>query len=281
MATLGVTLWDEQVPPNRVGTTANPLIVSTVGEGGEPADIAAIAAGIGTSSDAAATVGGAGSLNAKARLESSLVGSLTETAPTNDTNSSGLNGRLQRIAQRLTSLIALIPASLGQKTKATSFAVTLASDEDLLVRQGSLTEAAPANDTDSSGLNGRLQRISQRLTTLIGSVLSVIFPVRTWTDIAPATVAITAGTDLIAAASGGNFNIISDIGFQNVTATAADLTLKKGGTTFAVYTIPPNSALEIGWIESAEWRFAGIFNAVAGTASAIKVTHGRFRVGLI
>ena len=41
------------------------------------------------------------------------VGSLTETAPTTDTASSGLNGRLQRIAQRLTSLIALLPTALG------------------------------------------------------------------------------------------------------------------------------------------------------------------------
>ena len=39
------------------------------------------------------------------------VGSLTETAPATDTASSGLNGRLQRIAQRLTSLIALFPAA--------------------------------------------------------------------------------------------------------------------------------------------------------------------------
>jgi hypothetical protein len=40
------------------------------------------------------------------------LGALTETAPATDTASSGLNGRLQRIAQRLTSLIALLPASL-------------------------------------------------------------------------------------------------------------------------------------------------------------------------
>lgn len=40
-------------------------------------------------------------------------GSLTETAPATDTASSGLNGRLQRIAQRITSLIALLPTSLG------------------------------------------------------------------------------------------------------------------------------------------------------------------------
>lgn len=40
-------------------------------------------------------------------------GSLTETAPASDTASSGLNGRLQRVAQRLTSLIALLPTALG------------------------------------------------------------------------------------------------------------------------------------------------------------------------
>lgn len=41
------------------------------------------------------------------------LGSLTETAPATDTASSGLNGRLQRIAERITSLIALLPTSLG------------------------------------------------------------------------------------------------------------------------------------------------------------------------
>lgn len=41
------------------------------------------------------------------------LGALTETAPTTDTASSGHNGRLQRIAQRITSLIALLPTALG------------------------------------------------------------------------------------------------------------------------------------------------------------------------
>jgi hypothetical protein len=45
--------------------------------------------------------------------EATLVGAVTETAPATDTASSGLNGRLQRIAQRLTSLIALLPSALS------------------------------------------------------------------------------------------------------------------------------------------------------------------------
>lgn len=42
----------------------------------------------------------------------SRTGAVTESAPASDTASSGLNGRLQRVAQRLTSLIALLPTAL-------------------------------------------------------------------------------------------------------------------------------------------------------------------------
>lgn len=192
--------------------------------------------------------------------ELTLIGAVTETVPASDTASSGLNGRLQRLAQRLTSLIALLPTTLGQKAKSASLAVTLASDQDALpitdnagsltvdgtvaatqsgtwtvqpgntanttawkvdgsavtqpvsgtiavtgvataanqatllarlpaalggtisanslpvslssdgpfaVATGSVTETAPASDTASSGLNGRAQRIAQRITSLI------------------------------------------------------------------------------------------------------------------
>lgn len=106
--------------------------------------------------------------------QATLTGAVNETAPATDTASSGLNGRLQRIAQRLTSLIGLFPTAIGQTTKAGSLSVTLASDQDnatatnqttLNTRVGDLTETAPASDTASSGLNGRLQRIAQNLTS--------------------------------------------------------------------------------------------------------------------
>ncbi len=63
-----------------------------------------------------------------------VLGPVTETAPATDTASSGLNGRLQRIAQRLTSLIALLPAALGQGTMAQSLSVTVASDQTVPTR---------------------------------------------------------------------------------------------------------------------------------------------------
>lgn len=76
------------------------------------------------------------------------IGAKTETAPVTDIASSGLNGRLQRIAQNITAL-------------GTTSLTTLV---------GALTETAPASDTASSGLNGRLQRIAQRLTSLIALI---------------------------------------------------------------------------------------------------------------
>jgi hypothetical protein len=119
---------------------------------------------------------------------SAKLGSLTETAPATDTASSGLNGRLQRIAQRLTSLIALIPAALTgsgnfkvsiQEVNGSATALPVSAVQGSLpwtvdtpaanldAKLGSLTETAPASDTASSGLNGRLQRIAQRLTSMI------------------------------------------------------------------------------------------------------------------
>lgn len=61
-----------------------------------------------------ATVTGGGDASAanQATLNTE-VGIVTEAAPATDTASSGLNGRLQRIAQRLTALIALLPTALG------------------------------------------------------------------------------------------------------------------------------------------------------------------------
>lgn len=134
------------------------------------------ATGAGTDADpyivatGATLTGGGDATAANQTTLNTEVGIVTETAPATDTASSGLNGRLQRIAQRLTSLIAQVPATLGQKAKSASMAVTLASDEDLLTYTGGVTETAPATDTASSGLNGRLQRIAQRLTSLIALI---------------------------------------------------------------------------------------------------------------
>jgi hypothetical protein len=58
-------------------------------------------------------------LEATQVAQSTLLGAVTETAPANDTASSGLNGRLQRIAQRLTSILTAL-SDRTQKTQITN-----------------------------------------------------------------------------------------------------------------------------------------------------------------
>lgn len=88
---------------------------------------------------------------AEQQTQSTRIGDVTETAPGTDTASSGLNGRLQRIAQRITSLIALFPSALGQTTMANSFAVTIASDQSALsVTQTALTATFQEDATVST-----------------------------------------------------------------------------------------------------------------------------------
>lgn len=60
-----------------------------------------------------ATPGAGAATSANQTAEQTLLGAVNETAPATDTASSGLNGRLQRIAQRITSLIALVPTALS------------------------------------------------------------------------------------------------------------------------------------------------------------------------
>lgn len=60
---------------------------------------------------------------------------------------------------------------------------------------GGLTETAPASDTASSGLNGRLQRLAQRLTTLIGLSSNL-------TPVAGAASVITTGGTAVTAMAG-------------------------------------------------------------------------------
>ncbi|MER8560195.1 hypothetical protein [Mesorhizobium sp. M0578] len=93
------------------------------------------------------------------------LGAAADAAASSDAGTFSLISLFKRL------LSVKLPSTLGPKTGANSFSVTLSSDDDVLI--GGLTETSPANDTASSGLNGRLQRIAQNITTLIASTLSV------------------------------------------------------------------------------------------------------------
>lgn len=130
----GITFFSVQAQPIPTGA----LVTSTTASSGQwqinSAGYSAVRLRCSTfvSGTTAVTIRGtafASEVEVVAASTDTLVGALTETAPASDTASSGLNGRLQRVAQRITSLIALIPTALGQGTMAQSLRVVLPSDQ--------------------------------------------------------------------------------------------------------------------------------------------------------
>jgi hypothetical protein len=114
----------------------------------------------------------------------------------------------------------ILPASLGQKASASSLAVTLSSEQEAEI--GIITETAPATDTASSGLNGRLQRIAQRLTSLID-----LFPTSIGTKTSAASLSVVLASDQAAVnvtpqtSSGTITNIQKSVGTSAVRATVS------------------------------------------------------------
>lgn len=86
---------------------------------------------------------------------------------------------------------AALPLPTGAATEATL--ATRLTESDFDTKTGSLTEAAPGTDTASSGLNGRLQRIAQRLTSLIALLPAALVGGRLDVNIgaSPATVPVS------------------------------------------------------------------------------------------
>lgn len=87
---------------------------------------------------------------------------------------------------------------------------------------GAVTEAAPASDTASSGLNGRLQRIAQRLTSLIA-----VFTIGAGTEAAAVRVTLpTDGTGKVSAAQSGTWNVTNVSGTVSLpTGASTETTL--------------------------------------------------------
>lgn len=167
-----------------------------------PADYPLPASQVTTLTPPAAITGFATETTLASRLSESdfdsKIGSLTETAPATDTASSGLNGRLQRLAQRLTSVIALLPGSLGQKARAASLAVTL-STEDVTALTPPAAITGFATQTTLAALLTELQLKADLSETQPVSIASV-----------PSHAVTNAGTFAVqntAATPAGNNNI--------------------------------------------------------------------------
>lgn len=166
-ASLSVTSSTEDI--TRIGTTTETPPATDIAASGLNGRLARVAQNITSlSAKFPATLGrlpAAESLSiVLSNADQSLIGQINEAVPATDTDSSGLNGRLQRIAQNISTLSSKFPATLGRASAANSSAVTWSNEDFAAI--GATSETAPANDTATSGLNGRLQRVAQRLSTI-------------------------------------------------------------------------------------------------------------------
>lgn len=131
---------------------------------------------------------------------------------------------------------------------------TRLSESDFDTKTGSLTETAPATDTASSGLNGRLQRIAQRLTSLITALGS---PFQAGGSIGNTAFGVNnaAGASAVNVQDGGNsltvdapvgtpaFVRLSDgtAAIATLPVSAASLPLPSGAATSALQTTQDTS----------------------------------------
>jgi hypothetical protein len=227
-------------------------------------------AALGAPADAEAT--GNGSLVALAKRIRTLLGGTLAVAGTVTAQDGGgsltvdgplTDGQLRAAAVPVSA--ASLPLPAGAATEAT-----------LDARSGTLTETAPATDTASSGLNGRLQRIAQRLTTLIALLPAALVGGRLDVNLGAAPAAVTvnalpAGTNNIgdvdvltlpALPTGDNtIGRVKVTDGTNVTAVKAASTAAAAADPSAVVAFSPNSPLPAG------------ANAI-GTVAAPAITKG-------
>jgi hypothetical protein len=192
-----------------------------------------------------------------------VIGATNEAVATSDTATSGLNGLIKRSLQHLTSLLGRFPTTLGAKAAAASLAVTVATDDVLLARFGTVTETAPATDIASSGINGRLQRVAQRITSLIG-----LLPTSLGAKTAANSLATTLATDdlLVAAVGPASATVAtSDTGTFSLIALVKRLLVQSNSASARVAEVVTKSDT----VNFTNGTCKGIYVGTAGTVVAI------------
>lgn len=183
----------------------------------------------------------AGSAPVTIATDDTVVGATNAAAPASDTAASSLNGRLQRIAQRLTSLIALLPVALGATVQANSLPVVLPTDPDSRPASGNITvvDSATTSTASSPVVNGQpinsitgAPTANSFLTTAInGFELARTQITGVWTGTLTFEISIDGGTTYQSAASH-----VSGTTIESATAVANGqfITLVAGATHFRV-----------------------------------------------
>lgn len=182
-------------------------------------------------------------------------GTVTETAPATDTGSSGLNGRLQRVAQRLTSLIALLPTALGGAgglkveivsgssagTEYTEDAAAVANPAGgmmMAVRRDTLTVAEVSADGDNVAVKAT-NKGQMHVYTEVGSLPSLPAGTNNIGDIDVLTLpAIPAGVNNIGHVGGTEYETVA----ASATAQAIGATGATGDYLAGVLIIPATTS---------------------------------------
>ena len=154
--------------------------------------------------------------------QNTQIGIVTETAPATDTASSGLNGRLQRIAQRITSLIALLPTALVSgrldvNLGAAPATVTVTHGKTPKTASGTLTA-----DTDivAAVSTKRIKVVAYSLTSSGINANTVIFKsngaagTEIWRLLMQSSANISSGANL---ASNGPFPLFATVAGEKLT----------------------------------------------------------------
>lgn len=174
------------------------------------------------------------------------------------------------VVSLLKGIFGRLPA-LGQAAKAASISVAIASDDDVQAKFGIVTEAAPASDTASSGLNGRLQRIAQRLTSLIALVPSSLGRKASSTSLAVAVAAVpyaTVAASQINAVFGGGSGAVGDflshIVIQPATTAAGTVTILDNAVTVFTFTTGTLSDLRPITVPIGAFSVSGVWKCTTG-----------------
>lgn len=184
---------------------------------------------------------------------------------------------IQAAAASLATLVGSL-ASLGPAVMTSSQSVTIATDD---ARVGPVNETAPATDIASSGINGRLQRIAQRLSSMFTTGLSnKAFSVAFTTLTRPAnTTAYTAGDSISDNATAGSVTAltatVSDtnddpIFINDILITSTDTGLAGKRVRAYLYNSNPTSSSGVSGGDNAAFaqKIAGYIGSFSGRMEA-------------
>jgi hypothetical protein len=183
--------------------------------------------------DGTVAVTGAGDATAANQIAlNTLTGAVTETAPATDTASSGLNGRLQRIAQRITSLITALgsPFQAGGSIGNTAFGVNNAAGASAV----NIQDGGNSVTVDSPQLPAAL--VTGRLDVNVGA-RAVSTPTKTGGNSIITLQSVAASSVLVSSAVDvstkwkASLNVF--FGRRSATAAGAGVNIYIEGSTFA------------------------------------------------